>query len=87
MAGHVCPRVESGKQSGRRPCHEQVADDLRAAMAAGSFEPGSRLPSQRQLAEQFAVSRATIVSAFDLLRGEGLIEVRRSAGSWVRRRT
>jgi len=79
--------VESGRRSGQPARHEQVADDLRAAMVAGRLEPGSRLPSQRQLADRFAVSRATIVSAFDLLRGEGLIEVRRGAGSWVRRRT
>lgn len=87
MSGGVCPGVESGRRSGRRARHELVADELRAGIAGGRFQPGGRLPSQRKLAERFAVSRATIVSAFDVLLGEGLIEVRRGAGSWVRRRT
>jgi len=63
-----------------------VADELRAAIAGGLFRPGARLPSERALAEQFGVSRATIVSALHLLRGERLIETRRGAGSWVSRR-
>jgi DNA-binding GntR family transcriptional regulator len=62
-----------------------VADELRAAIGEGRFEPGARLPSERRLAERFAVSRATIVSAFNILHGEGLIESRHGAGSWVRR--
>jgi DNA-binding GntR family transcriptional regulator len=67
--------------------HEQIAAELGAAIAAGRFDPRRRLPSQRRLAEEFAVSRATIVSAFDILRAEGLVETRRGAGSWVRGRT
>jgi len=66
--------------------YAHVADELRAAIVAGQLRPGSRLPSERALAEEFGVSRATIVSAFHLLRGEELIETRRGAGSWLRRR-
>ena len=66
--------------------YAHVADELRAAIVAGQLRPGSRLPSERALAQEFGVSRATIVSAFHLLRGEGLIETRRGAGSWLRRR-
>jgi len=64
-----------------------VADELRAAILGGRFPPGARVPSERALAEAFDVSRATIVSAFHALRGEGLIETRRGAGSWVARRS
>jgi DNA-binding GntR family transcriptional regulator len=71
---------------GSDPRHVHVAEELRAAIGDGRFEPGARLPSERRLAERFAVSRATIVNAFNLLRGEGLIESRRGSGSWVRRR-
>jgi DNA-binding GntR family transcriptional regulator len=63
--------------------YAHVAGELRAAINGGRLQPGARLPSERALAETFAVSRATIVSAFQLLRGEGLIETRRGAGSWV----
>src|SRR6266545_587944 len=76
--------VGSGSRSRARYAH--VADELRAAIAGGRLRPGARLPSERALAEEFGVSRATIVSAFHLLRGEGLIETRRGAGSWVYRR-
>jgi GntR family transcriptional regulator len=73
----------SGRRSGAQ--HECVANELRAAINDGRFEPGMRLASERRLAERFGVSRATIVSALNLLRGERLIESRRGAGSWVRR--
>jgi DNA-binding GntR family transcriptional regulator len=66
--------------------YARVANELRAAIVVGRLRPGARLPSERALAEKFDVSRATIVSAFHLLRGEGLIETRRGAGSWVHRR-
>lgn len=69
-----------------RARYARVADELRAAIVAGRFRPGARLPSERALAEELGVSRATIVSALHLLRGEGLIETRRGAGSWVGRR-
>jgi DNA-binding GntR family transcriptional regulator len=61
-----------------------VAVELRAAIATGRLRPGARLPSERALADEFDVSRATIVSALHLLRAEGLIKTRRGAGSWVR---
>jgi DNA-binding GntR family transcriptional regulator len=72
----------------RQPCvrHERIADQLRAAISEGRLVPGARLPSERELARQLTVSRATVVSALNLLRGEGLVESRRGAGSWVRRR-
>jgi GntR family transcriptional regulator len=82
VARCVCVEVGTGSRS--RYAH--VADELRAAIVGGLGRPGARLPSERALAEEFGVSRATIVNAFHLLRGEGLIETRRGAGSWVTRR-
>jgi DNA-binding GntR family transcriptional regulator len=78
--------VGSRSPSRARGRYEAVADELRAAVAGGRFPPGTRLPSERALAEEFVVSRATIVSALHVLRGAGLIETRRGAGSWVTRR-
>jgi DNA-binding GntR family transcriptional regulator len=78
--------MESGRPSPPRPLHESVANELRTAIADGRWQPGSRVPSERELAGRFAVSRATIVSAFNILRGEGLLESRQGAGSWVSRR-
>lgn len=79
--------MKSAARTGQRRSgahHEHVANELRAAISDERFEPGARLPSERRLAEGFGVSRATIVSALNVLRGEGLIESRRGAGSWVR---
>ncbi|HET8651832.1 MAG TPA: winged helix-turn-helix domain-containing protein [Gaiellaceae bacterium] len=77
--------MEARSRPGTRARHEHVAEKLRAAIVGGRLRPGARLPSERALAEESGVSRATIVSALHLLRGEGLIETRRGAGSWVRR--
>jgi GntR family transcriptional regulator/MocR family aminotransferase len=82
----VCLNMASRSRSGARARYAHVADELRAAIVGGRLRPGARLPSERALAEEFDVSRATIVSAFYLLRSEGLIETRRGAGSWVGRR-
>ena len=82
--GEMERAARTSRRAGAR--HEHVADELRAAIGDARFAPGARLPSERRLAREFGVSRATIVSAFNLLRGEGLIESRRGAGSWVRRR-
>jgi DNA-binding GntR family transcriptional regulator len=82
----VCLGVGSRSRPRARARYEHVAEEVRAAIVGGQLRPGSRLPSERALAEEFGVSRATIVSALHLLRGEGLIETRRGAGSWVRRR-
>jgi GntR family transcriptional regulator / MocR family aminotransferase len=78
--------VESGSRSEACARYAHVAGELRAAIVGGRLWPGARLPSERALAEEFDVSRTTIVSAFNLLRGEGLIETRRGTGSWVCRR-
>jgi DNA-binding GntR family transcriptional regulator len=86
VARGVCPDVGSRSRSRKRARYAHIADELRARILAGRFRPDARLPSERALAEEFDVSRATIVSAFQRLRGEGLIETRRGGGSWVRRR-
>jgi len=79
--------VGSHSRPGARARYEHVAEELRAAIVGGRLRPGARLPSERALAEEFGVSRATIVSAYHLLRGEGLIETQHGAGSSVRRRS
>ncbi|WP_225097862.1 GntR family transcriptional regulator [Streptomyces sp. CoH27] len=63
--------------------YEQIADDLRNRIAAGEFGPGDLLPSGRDLAEQWSVSRATVVKAYDVLRADGLVAVRQGAGFTV----
>lgn len=65
--------------------HETLADAIRGWIALGTYAPGERLPSERQLAEQFAVGRVTVRRAIGLLAGEGLVATARgrSGGSTV----
>ncbi|HEY8984089.1 MAG TPA: GntR family transcriptional regulator [Streptomyces sp.] len=63
--------------------YEQIAEDLRSRIADGEFAPGDLLPSGRDLAEQWSVSRATVVKAYDTLRGDGLVVARQGSGFTV----
>jgi GntR family transcriptional regulator len=63
--------------------YEQIAEDLRTRIANGEFGPGDLLPSGRDLAEQWGVSRATVVKAYDVLRTDGLVVARQGAGFTV----
>lgn len=69
------------------PKYDQIATDLRGRIVRGELEPGASIPSERELTEKWAVSRATVVKALDLLRQEGLIDTRQGTGSTVRERT
>jgi GntR family transcriptional regulator len=59
--------------------YRKVAEDIKAAIAAGGYAAGTRLPSESELAEQYLVSRGTIRQAFAALRADGVIASRRGA--------
>jgi GntR family transcriptional regulator len=63
--------------------HEQVAAELRRAIAEGEARPGERLPPARDLAAVLGVNRNTVLRALRLLREEGLLEFRRGRGITV----
>jgi GntR family transcriptional regulator len=62
------------------PLHEQVAAEVRRAIAEGEAGPGDRLPLARDLAAVLGVNRNTVLRALHLLRDEGLLEFRRGHG-------
>jgi GntR family transcriptional regulator len=66
-----------------RPYYVQVADALREEIRAGTYRPGDRLPSERELVERFRVSVNTVRAALVQLRTEGLVESRRGVGAFV----
>jgi GntR family transcriptional regulator len=63
--------------------HEQVAAELRRAIAEGEARPGERLPPARDLAGVLGVNANTVLRALRLLREEGLLEFRRGRGVTV----
>jgi GntR family transcriptional regulator len=59
--------------------YQQVADDVRAAVVTGVHPPGSRLPSESELARTYGVARGTVRQALATLAAEGLISTRKGA--------
>lgn len=57
--------------------YTQIAEDLRAQIAAGTLRPGDDVPTEAELATQWRTSRGPIRNALAALRGEGLIETSR----------
>src|SRR5260221_5544727 len=65
------------------PLHEQVAAQIRRAIAEGEAGPGERLPLAKDLAAVLGVNKNTVLRALHLLREEGLLEFRRGRGITV----
>jgi len=60
--------------------YEQVAAEIRRAIADGEAKPGERLPPAKDLAAILGVNTNTVLRSLRLLRGEGLLEFRRGRG-------
>ena len=67
-----------------RHASRRLADALKAGIAAGTYPPGTRLPSYRQLRDEHGVALNTAQAAIRMLAGEGLVEIRPAKGAFVR---
>lgn len=63
--------------------YERIAESLRQSLRQGRFNIGDRLPSERDLAQQYGVSRPTVREAIIALEVDGLVEVRTNSGVYV----
>ena len=66
-----------------QPLHEQLAGQIRRGIAARELAEGEKLPPARDLAKGLGVNMHTVLRAFQTLRDEGLLEVRRGRGTSV----
>ncbi|MEV7522775.1 PLP-dependent aminotransferase family protein [Streptomyces sp. NPDC091371] len=69
--------------SAEGPLYRRLTEALVRAVRSGDLRTGDLLPSERRLADALSVSRATVVAAYDALRGSGLAETRRGSGTRV----
>lgn len=66
-----------------RRLYEQIAHQIATDISAGKYAVGQRLPSERELAQVFKVSRPTVREAIIALELDGLVEVRLGSGVYV----
>ena len=69
--------------SDNRALSEKIISKIFDALISGELKPGDRLPPERNLAEQFGVSRTVIRDAVKMLSGRGILQVKRGAGIFV----
>src|SRR5260370_31275189 len=65
------------------PLYAQVENVIIDRISDGSLPPGTRLPSEDDLVQEYAVSRTTIRAAIQSLIQRGLVEIRRGKGTFV----
>ena len=65
------------------PLYQQISDYIQRRIVYGEFPPGSLLPSERALAKDLNVNRGTVISAYDLLYSNGMVERIKGSGTKV----
>jgi len=70
--------------SGSGPLYLQLAGAISFAIDVGDLRPGVRLPAERALANTLAVSRTTVVAAFDHLKQQGYLDSAPGSGTWIK---
>lgn len=79
-ADHLLQRLQ---QETEGALHQRLFRCLRSAIIEGVLPPHSRLPASRDLARELAVSRNTVLNAYEHLLAEGYVQTRTGSGTWV----
>src|SRR5689334_712502 len=66
--------------------YEQIVRQIQAAIRDEGLREGDRLPTERELAETFGVSRSVVREAIKVLAAQGMVESRQGSGLYVRNR-
>jgi GntR family transcriptional regulator, regulator for abcA and norABC len=67
----------------KQPLYLQIVNTMRDKITYGEWSIGSKIPTQRVLAEQFGVNRSTIITAIEILKAERLLESKTGSGVYV----
>src|SRR5690606_28444025 len=65
------------------PLFEQVASSVRGGILTARLSPGDRLPSAREVADALEINLHTVLRAYQQLREEGLVDLRRGRGAVI----
>lgn len=65
----------------RLPIYLQIEQYMKEKMLHGEWTVGTKIPSQRKLADEFQVNRSTVTAAIDELIAQGLLEGKRGGGT------
>lgn len=68
----------------RQRVYDSIVDQIRRLIADGTWKPGQRLPSERELTDMLSVGRTSVREALRILEGMGFVEIRPGDGSYVR---
>lgn len=71
----------------RQRLYEQLVGELENLIVTNKLKPGSKLPGERELAEQFATSRTVVREAMKVLKSKGMVSVRHGSGVIVNPRS
>jgi GntR family transcriptional regulator, transcriptional repressor for pyruvate dehydrogenase complex len=63
--------------------YQQIVEQIEQRFVSGELKVGDQLPSERELAEQFGVSRIAVREAVKALREKGLVEIRPGRGTFI----
>lgn len=74
---------DEGKQYKAGSTAEVVLGKIRRMIEGGDLRPGDRLPAERDLAQRFKISRASLRAALHSLAGMGLVQFRHGSGTYI----
>src|SRR5216117_4547814 len=79
----ICSLIQLERNS-NTPLYQQICEKIREAILSGQLAEGTRLPTERALANALGVNRTTVMNAYNQLASDGLLEGHVGRGTLVR---